>query len=60
MFHDLCSLITNNPFGSFIVILMLIWAVENVVKAFVNRNKPVCDCDCCVEQNQDDEEEEDE
>jgi hypothetical protein len=58
MFHDLTVLITNNPFGSFIIILAALWACERVVKAFINRNKPPapeCNCECCDEDEEDEE-----
>lgn len=58
MFHDLCTLITNNPLGSFIVILALIWACERVVTALINRNKPECECECCIDHPDDDDEDE--
>lgn len=57
MFHDLCALITNNPLGSFIIILSLIWATERTVKAILNRNKPECDCECCQDDDDDDDHE---
>jgi hypothetical protein len=63
MFHDLCTLITNNGFGAFIILLALIWACERVVTALINRNKPVCDCDCCQMmggEEEDEDEDEDE
>lgn len=56
MFHELVTLIRENPFGSFIIILATLWACERVIRAFINRNKPVapeCDCDC---EDEDDEE----
>lgn len=59
MFHDLCALITNNPFGSFIIILASIWAAERVVTALINRKKPECECDCCVNEHDDDDDDED-
>lgn len=60
MIHEIVSLIKENPLGSFIVILAVLWACERVITAFINRNKPpatVCECPCCDE---DDECEEDE
>lgn len=43
---------------SLIVVLGTVWAVERMVTAFINRNKPSVQCGC--ENCTDDEEEEDE
>jgi hypothetical protein len=56
---DLIVLIRENPFGSFIVILSVLWAGERVVTALINRNKPAsvkCDCACCEEDDEEEEE----
>jgi hypothetical protein len=59
MSHELFALMRENPVGTFIIILCVLWAFERMVVAFFNRNKPVvqCECDCC---EVDDEEEEEE
>ena len=52
------GLIREFPFGSFIIILAVLWAGERVVTALINRNKPPapeCDCDCCDEDEEEDE-----
>ncbi len=49
MSHELFALMRENPLGTFIIILCLLWAFERMVTAFINRNKPVCDCECCEE-----------
>ena len=57
--ETLAGLIRQFPEGSFFIIIAGLWALEEVAKAFVNRNKPSvvkCDCACCEED--DDEEEE--
>ena len=44
----------ENPLGTFIIILCLIWAVERMVVAFINRNKPpTCRCDNCDDDDED-------
>jgi len=55
MSHELFALMRENPLGSFIIILCVLWAFERVVVAFINRNKPVvdCDCDCCTDEEED-------
>jgi hypothetical protein len=58
--HELAGLIREFPFGSFIIILSILWACERTVSAIVNRNKPVCDCECCHADSSDDDEEGDE
>ncbi len=50
---ELVGLVREFPFGSFIIILSVLWACERVVSAFINRNKPSCDCDCCNEDEDD-------
>lgn len=55
MTHELFALMRENPFGSLIIILSLIWAVERTIRAIATRNKPMCDCSCC--ENDDDEDE---
>jgi hypothetical protein len=45
------------PFGSFIVILSVLWAGERVVTALINRGKPVpptCECMCCTDEEEED------
>jgi len=60
----IASLIKEFPFGSFIIILAALWAFERMVTSFINRNKPIvqCDCNCCEEEEEDccEEDEEDE
>jgi len=58
MLHEILNFITANGFGSFLVIMSLIWFTYWVLKAFIERNKPVlkCECECC--EPDDDEEEE--
>lgn len=58
--HEIAGLIREFPFGSFIVILSVLWACERVASAFINRNKPECDCECCSTDSDDDDEEEEE
>lgn len=58
MLHEICLLITNNGLGSFLILLALIWASERVITAFINRNKPVCDCECCQDNHEDEEDDE--
>lgn len=57
MLHDLFILIDRNALGFFILALALIWATERLIQSFINRNKPVCDCDCCQEPHDEDEDE---
>lgn len=54
----IASLIREFPFGSFIIILAVLWACERVVTSIINRNKPTapnCNCDCCEGDDDDDE-----
>lgn len=53
MIHELFSLMRECPFGTFIIILSLIWAVERTIRAIALRNKPDCDCRCCEEEDDD-------
>jgi len=55
---EVVGLIREFPFGSLIIILSLIWAVERAVSSFANRNKPDCECECCVCEVDDEKEEE--
>jgi hypothetical protein len=50
----IASLIRQFPDGSFIIILAIIGGITTVARAFVNRNKPVCDCECCNLDDEDD------
>lgn len=55
----IAGLIREFPFGSFIIILAVLWACERVVTSFINRNKPAapqCECDCCEDAEEEDEE----
>ena len=36
---------THNPGYFFLLVLIFVWAVERVIVAFINRNKPVVSCD---------------
>lgn len=54
MSHDLFLLMRENPFGTFIIILAVLWAFERMVVALINRNKPACECTCCDEDADDD------
>lgn len=43
---DLFGLMRENPFGTFLVVISVLWTAERIVRTIVNRNKPVqCDCD---------------
>jgi hypothetical protein len=61
MIHELFTLMRENPLGTFIIILAVLWAFERMVVAFLHRNRPVvnCECDCC-HTDTDEEEDEDE
>lgn len=56
--ETIVSLIHRYPEGSFFIILAIIGGITTVARAFANRNKPECNCDCCVLEDEDDEEEE--
>lgn len=45
--HDFFILVDRNGLGFFLITLALIGAAVRVITTFINRNKPVCDCDCC-------------
>jgi hypothetical protein len=55
MTHELFALMRENPLGTFIIILAVLWAFERMVTTFLNRNKPVCECDCCQEEETEEE-----
>lgn len=59
MTHELFALMRENPFGTFVIILCFLWACERAIVAFINRNKPECDCekDCECDCDEEDEEE---
>jgi hypothetical protein len=51
------KLVSDNVFWFFLLTICLIWAVERVMVAIINRTRPIspqCTCACCS----DDEEEE--
>ena len=58
--HEIASLIREFPFGSFLIITGFGAGVVSVITTFINRNKPVveCNCDCCGLDEDDEEEEE--
>ncbi len=56
---EIASLIRQFPEGSFFIILAIIGGITGVARAFINRNKPSCNCDCC-DLDDDEYEEEDE
>lgn len=56
----LSFLIQMFPFGSFVIIVLLIAVVYSMVMAIINRNRPVCNCECCDEDDSDDDSSEDE
>lgn len=57
---DFLILIDRNAFGFFIITLALIMVFYKIVTAFIERNKPACECDCCQDPVDEDEDEEDE
>ena len=36
----------ENPFGTLVAFCVLIWVLARVASTFINRNKPVTECDC--------------
>lgn len=58
--HEIASLIREFPFGSFLIITGLIAGLFGVAHAIIDRNKPVCDCECCNLDDEDDCEEDEE
>lgn len=46
--HEFITLMRENPFGTFIILLAVLWTAERVVFGIINRNRPQinCDCDC--------------
>lgn len=52
---DILIFLDRNAFGFFIIIIALIAVFYWLVKAFIERNKPACQCDCCDEDPDDDE-----
>lgn len=56
MSHELFALMRENPLGTFIIILCVLWAIERMVVAFLHRNRPTCDCECCEPEEEEDEE----
>jgi hypothetical protein len=54
--HEVVGLIREFPFGSFLIIGMIVGGAYGVVRAFINRNKPSCDCDCCMTEDEEEEE----
>lgn len=60
MFYtELFKFASNNSFGTFLVVCFLILSIRIIIVKFIERNKPVvnCDCACCFD---DDDEEDDE
>lgn len=53
----LASLIREFPVGAFLIIMSIVWAFERMAVSFINRNKPVVQCDCCEEADEKEEEE---
>lgn len=60
--NELTSLVREFPLGVFFIIIALFAAVVSVVRAVVNRHRPIvhCDHDCCDGEDDDDLDEEDE
>lgn len=46
---EIASLIREFPFGSFIIITGTLIGISGLIHAFIKRNQPVCECDCCRE-----------
>jgi hypothetical protein len=44
---EIASLIREFPFGSFLIITGIIGGITSVCRAYINRDKPVCNCECC-------------
>ena len=59
---ELASLVREFPMGVFFIILALLGAVVSIVRAVVNRHRPLvhCDHDCCDEHDEEEDDEEDE
>jgi hypothetical protein len=59
---EIAGLIREFPVGTFFILLALIGAVVSIVRAVVNRHRPLvhCDHDCCDEVDEDEEDEEEE
>jgi len=57
MLHDFFILVDRNGLGFFLITLAILWAFERMVVAFINRNKPVCNCECCTFEHDDDDDE---
>lgn len=58
--ESIVVLVRENPFGSFLIICIAIWAIERMVVAIAHRNRPPaaqCDCSCCQEEDEEEEEE---
>lgn len=58
----IASLIREFPLGSFLIITGMVAGIVTVAKAYVNRNRPIvdCNCECCTEDEDEEDEEEDE
>ena len=56
MLHELCMML--NSFGGFIIVMALIYGFIVLAKAYIERNKPVleCECECCEPEEEDEEE----
>lgn len=42
-----------HEFISLIIFLSSLWAVERSIRAIAERNKPACDCLCCLPNDED-------
>ena len=49
MSPTLLSVIGEHPIATVIVIAIVMWAIQDMVSAYFNRNKPVCSCECCTD-----------
>jgi len=62
--NELVILMRENPLGTFILFLATLWAIERMLSAAMNRNRPYlkceCDCSCCEEEDLEDLEEDEE
>ena len=47
----------ENPLSVVFLLALLIWSIERMFISFVNRNKIMCNCECCSDDESDDESE---